>query len=84
MSAWNIPAGAVCQSCGERPATMPWSEGVMAAVHGSYEHLCEVCVLRRQIQHAEEAAAMLPPKRVRLDELLQAETNPETKPINRA
>jgi hypothetical protein len=50
------PSG-ICQGCNKRKATSFFSEGSIAAIHGFYEQLCELCVVKRQLKHAEEMAA---------------------------
>lgn len=41
----------------------------MAMTHGFVQMWCEVCVLTKQIEHAEERAALLPELRARLEAL---------------
>jgi hypothetical protein len=52
-----------CGNCGQFPGVRKWSnwpDGRMAALW------CEPCVIRKQIEHAEERAAALPGLRARL------------------
>jgi hypothetical protein len=45
-------------ACGH-PASVMWTEGAMAAIHGAYAWWCECCALDVQIRHAEERAKEL-------------------------
>ena len=61
MSAWpTLPAGMVCQKCGERPADGMFSEGIMAALHSSYQWWCELCMVKAQLENARGRAAAIP------------------------
>lgn len=71
-----LPAGAICESCGERPATEKWAgtQDFMALNHGgSVEYWCELCTVREQLKYAEEELAdlmiRLPDLRSKLTEL---------------
>ncbi|KKN82016.1 hypothetical protein LCGC14_0312830 [marine sediment metagenome] len=69
------PTG-LCENCGLRDATGWWvgDGGVLAFVHGHKKAWCEQCVVRAQIQHAEEMAANLPSLRETLDTLERRES----------
>ena len=64
----DCPDDGLCRSCRRREATVNWvgDGGVMAYVHGAYQRWCNVCAVRAQIAHAEEAAASLPALRAEL------------------
>lgn len=68
MSAWDIPPGIMCENCGQHPASIVWTEGILAATHGSYAHWCKICALKVQIKTAEEAVARLPKLLAELEE----------------
>ncbi len=61
--------GLVCFKCEKRPATIWWSEGAMAYVHGAKAPICEACALAMQLAHARERAAAIPEMEARLEEL---------------
>ncbi len=65
----GIPIGTVCTSCNLRYATMIWSEGTMAYVHGAYAYRCELCCLKEQLAHAIERAKDIPIMEARIKEL---------------
>lgn len=54
-----IPEGTICNNCGEHPATIKWTEGAIAMIHGSFSYWCKGCALRAQIVHAEERVKAL-------------------------
>lgn len=54
----HVPAE--CANCGLRPGTEIWTEGTLAFVHGFYAKWCSVCMLQKQIEHAETSASRLP------------------------
>lgn len=62
MSFLDVPEGAVCQNCGERPATAAWvGEGSMLdAVHGNFQWWCELCALKASLAYAEGLADRIP------------------------
>jgi hypothetical protein len=62
------PLEPMCATCGKRPGTRRWGDA-LALSHGGGALRCEPCVLRAQIAHAEERAAVLPELRQRLKEL---------------
>jgi hypothetical protein len=63
----ETPRG-ICQNCNEKPATQTWvgEGGTFGLVHGQYQFWCELCCVKAQIKHAEEAAARLPELREKL------------------
>lgn len=62
-----------CANCKEREGTKKWGEGGTMIARGYYSMWCEVCVLKKQIEHAEERAAALPDLQARLWSLLTGE-----------
>jgi hypothetical protein len=66
----TTPPGTLCASCGLHPGTVKWvgNGGAMNLIHGFYEMRCKGCVLRAQIESAEERAAALPGLRSELAE----------------
>ena len=63
-----------CQNCHERQASVNWvgEGGALAAVHGMVARWCKVCVLEKQIEHAEKMEAMLPSLRSQLNAALRS------------
>ncbi len=68
----DLPPGIDCKNCGDREASVKWTGdgGVLALVHGAWQPWCSICVLKTQIEHAEERAAALPELRRELEEAL--------------
>lgn len=69
----DIPSGTMCQHCKTRPATTIETESAFAYVHGMYTFSCELCILEKQLTHAEERAREIPNIRSRIDEFKQLE-----------
>jgi hypothetical protein len=65
----------LCACCHKRPGTKRWvgEGGAMALSHGFYEMWCEGCVLRKQIEHAQERAAAIPDLEQQLEDWLLAD-----------
>lgn len=51
----------ICDNCKEHIATTKWvgDGGTLALSHGWYSWWCECCMLKAQIQHAKERAAVI-------------------------
>lgn len=64
----SVASVRLCDNCHEREGTMRWGDA-LAMTHGFVQMWCEVCVLTKQIEHAEERAALLPELRARLEAL---------------
>lgn len=66
-----------CQNCGDREATETFVEegGVMAWNHGAFAYWCMLCVLKKQLEHAEERAREVPRLRREIQEFLDEEGN---------
>lgn len=65
--AFPRPPRGTCAVCRARPATHWYAEGgLMEAIHGGAEARCMGCILRSQIERAEESAARLDKLRVEL------------------
>lgn len=57
----ELAEGRLCTTCGDRLATMVWSNGgAFAVVHGSYEFRCDICALTEQLEYARERAESIP------------------------
>lgn len=56
----------LCANCKLHKATMIYTNSTMDMVHGSYAFWCECCILKMQIQHAEERAKALPELKIKL------------------
>jgi hypothetical protein len=65
------PSG-ICQCCNKRKATCAFSEGSIAMIHGFYEQICELCMTKRQLKHAEEMVVSIEKLKSRLT-LLESE-----------
>jgi hypothetical protein len=65
-------APALCQNCGQRPATENWTSegGSIAFVHGFYQRWCKVCCLQKQLERAHEMTAHIPELEKQLEEEL--------------
>lgn len=48
-----------CANCGLRPGTIRWGD-MLAVTHGFVVMWCEICVVQKQIEHAEEQSIRLP------------------------
>lgn len=59
MSSITLKPQGVCSSCYKREATCHWSEGSIATIHGFVENLCKLCVVNRQLDHAEKMAVTI-------------------------
>ncbi len=59
----------ICQHCGKRGITAPFSEGGIAYIHGLYAMWCKHCILTEQLKHALERAAKIPELQKELAEL---------------
>jgi len=68
------PTG-TCAHCQRRPATETWACCTLAAVHGSFEYWCLICVLSEQIRHALAVADALADKQTQLARLLGEENS---------
>lgn len=60
-----------CAVCGIREGTHRWGD-TLAMTHGTWEMWCEVCVVTKQLEHAENRAALIPELRARMTALTQA------------
>lgn len=49
-----------CSVCKQRPATLWWTEGTIAYVHGMKQARCERCCVEEQLKFARERAAVIP------------------------
>jgi hypothetical protein len=58
-----------CQKCNLRKATVLWSEGTVAMVHGAYQARCDLCCVEEQLEHARKMAASIPELELRLEQL---------------
>jgi len=56
------PLPEICANCHERPATTRWvgEGGSLALSHGFYSGWCNLCVAKKQLEHAEQRAALIP------------------------
>ena len=65
----HIPA---CDQCQERPGTEYWigDAGALAFAHGFYRRWCRRCVVRAQLAHAREQAALIPALEAELHTLM--------------
>lgn len=68
------PVNVTCGNCGKRPASVWWTEGTVAAIHGMVAAWCDHCATTAQIKFARERAADIPRLEQRLAELERLET----------
>jgi hypothetical protein len=71
MSTFQIEPTGICQSCHKRKATVYFSEGPVATIHGCYELICLLCCKQRQLAHAEELVGQIDGLRIQVDKLKQ-------------
>lgn len=59
----------MCENCGNREATLVWSNSSMGYVHGMYESWCEICCVEEQLKFAKKQANRIPELEKKLKEL---------------
>jgi hypothetical protein len=64
-----------CQNCGEKRELSIWvgEGGMLAYTHGSYQMWCKKCILKAQLEHAEEEAKRIPKLKIKLSQLEKSE-----------